>query len=120
MAEPGAKPVSSEDIRFELARILASPQFSTARRLSSFLEYVVTATLDGQQVKEPLIGVSVYGRDPSYNPKDDSIVRAEASRLRAKLREYYAEAGAGDPVVIELPKGSYTPSFQSRTRGRGD
>jgi TolB-like protein/Flp pilus assembly protein TadD len=97
-----------------LGRILEAPQFSSARRLSAFLEFVVRAALRGEEVKESLIAVEVYGRDPSYNPKTDSIVRAEASRLRAKLREYYSETGARDPLVIELPKGAYTPHFRQQ------
>jgi TolB-like protein/Flp pilus assembly protein TadD len=40
-------------------------------------------------------------------------VRVEASRLRAKLREYYEGEGANDPVRIQIPKGSYVPLFES-------
>ena len=53
--------------------------------------------------------MAVYGRNPSYDPKADSIVRAEASRLRAKLREYYDTEGQMDPLRIELPKRDLTP-----------
>lgn len=98
----------------QLGRMLRSELFAGARRLSGFLEFVVKATLDGIEVKEALIGVEVYGRDASYNPKTDSIVRAEASRLRAKLREYYDGQGQTDPILIDLPKGGYTPVFQRR------
>jgi TolB-like protein len=102
-----------DQIRAQLRRILESPLFSGARRLSQFLQFVVTRSIEGQvgDIKESLIGVEVYGRDPSYDPKTDSIVRAEASRLRAKLREYYETQGTNDPIRIELPKGSYTPTF---------
>jgi len=102
-----------EQARAQLRRILASPLFSTARRLSQFLEFVVSRSIEGQaaEIKESLIGVEVYGREPTYDPKADSIVRAEASRLRAKLREYYETEGRNDPIRIELPKGSYTPAF---------
>lgn len=62
-------------------------------------------------MKESLIGVQVYGRDASYNPKEDSIVRAEASRLRSKLRDYYDTPGAALDLRIDLPKGSYVPVF---------
>ena len=103
-----------EQIREQLHRILSSSLFSNARRLSQFLEFVITKSIEGQgaELKESLIGVEVYGRSPSYDPRDDSIVRAEASRLRAKLREYYDTSGRNDPIRIELPKGSYTPVFQ--------
>jgi TolB-like protein len=103
-----------EQIREQLQRILGSSLFSGARRLSQFLQFVTARSIEGQgaELKESLIGVEVYGRNPSYDPRDDSIVRAEASRLRAKLREYYDTSGRNDPIRIELPKGSYTPAFQ--------
>jgi hypothetical protein len=83
---------SDDRIKPHLSKVLASPLFLNATRQSQFLEFVVTRAVEGQsaEIKETLIGVKVYGRDPSYDPKEDSIVRAEASRLRAKLREYYA------------------------------
>jgi TolB-like protein len=105
---------SPEEIRAQLQRILESPVFSTALRLSQFLQFVVVRSIEGQAaaIKEYLIGVEVYNRAPSYDPKADSIVRAEASRLRAKLREYYEADGKNDPIRIDLPKGSYTPAFR--------
>jgi TolB-like protein len=123
----GLQPVSEtsvashtpEAVRAQLQRILESPVFSSALRLSQFLQFVVTRSIEGQAtaIKEYLIGVEVYNRPASYDPKVDSIVRAEASRLRAKLREYYDAAGKNDPIRIELPKGSYTPVFRLISNG---
>jgi len=45
-------------------------------------------------------------------PTQDSIVRTEAGRLRARLGEYYKGEGNGDALVIELPKGGYVPVFR--------
>ncbi len=47
------------------------------------------------------------------DPKLDSIVRTEAARLRARLLEYYARDGSGDPIFIEVPKGGYKPIFRN-------
>ena len=44
----------------------------------------------------------------------DPLVRIEAARLREKLREYYGTDGQGDPVRIDLPKGTYTPRIEFR------
>src|SRR2546421_3141458 len=114
VSETSVASPTREEIRAELQRILESPVFSTALRLSQFLQFVVVRSIEGQAaaIKEYLIGVEVYNRAPSYDPKDDSIVRAEASRLRAKLREYYEADGKNDPIRIDLPKGSYTPIFR--------
>jgi TolB-like protein len=101
-------------IRSELERILASEGFARNERLSGFLRYVVEEELSGRgdQLKESLVGVEVFGRRPDYDARQDSVVRTEAARLRTRLAEYYANGGATDPVVIELPKGGYKPVFR--------
>jgi len=89
---------------------------SGCQRLAQFLNFVVEATLKGEasHLKETTIGVFVFGRQPDYNPKVDTIVRSQAWRLRAKLKEYYASEGAKDPIIIALPVGSYVPVFRVR------
>jgi TolB-like protein len=106
--------VSAESVQQELKRILASIFFLNSRRSSEFLEFIVETTLagEGQRIKEYLIGVEVFGRPETYEPKDDPIVRIEAGRLRKKLADYYAGPGSGDSVIVELPKGGYVPIFQ--------
>lgn len=109
--EPGA-----DEIRQQLDRLVASEGFANADRMSSFLRFVVERALAGEadSVKEYVIGVEVFGRDQAYDPRLDSIVRVEARRLRAKLDEYYATAGAMDPIVIRIRRGSYVPAFERR------
>lgn len=101
-------------VRDALARVLASPGFVNAGRLSRMLRFVVERTLDGgaDRLKEYLVGVEVFDRPGDYDPRLDSIVRVEARRLRSKLAEYYAGDGLDDPVRIRLPKGGYTPVFE--------
>ncbi len=96
--------------------MLASDTFVSSARLSRFLRYVVERTLSGEgdQLKEYTLGVDVFDRDERYDPRLDSLVRVEAGRLRSKLAEYYGEAGANDPVIIRMPRGSYAPLFEKR------
>ena len=110
MKSDSSKP-SALEAEQQLARILASPGFVKAERLARFLQFVVNQSLEGKagELKETLIGVEVYGRPPDYDPRADSIVRMEASRLRSRLQEYYANGGVADAVVIALPKGGYSP-----------
>jgi TolB-like protein/Flp pilus assembly protein TadD len=107
--------VSTEAVRDELQRILASGLFVNSQRPGQFLRFVVESTLAGkqEQIKEYLIGVEVFGRPATYDPKDDPIVRIEAGRLRKRLSEYYGGPGANDPFIIELPKGGYVPAFRA-------
>ncbi len=97
-------------------RILASEPFANSRRMQDFLDYLVQESLGDSppRLKEFAIGVAVFGRDESFDPRVDSVVRVEAIRLRAKLREYYAEAGRRDPVEITIPKGGYLPHYACR------
>jgi serine/threonine-protein kinase len=98
----------------QLERILASPGFARNERLSRFLRFVVERHLKARddELKESLIAIEVFGRRADYDPKRDPVVRAEASRLRARLSEYYLGEGKRDSLVIELPKGGYVPAFR--------
>lgn len=102
-------------MRAELERILASPGFVDAGRLGPFLTFLVDAALSGDtsRLKESVLGVEVFQRQPGYNSASDPIVRVEARRLRSRLEEYYAGPGKDDPVVIELPRGAYVPVFRT-------
>ncbi|NWG13014.1 MAG: hypothetical protein HXY20_05705 [Acidobacteria bacterium] len=106
----------AETISSQLDRILSSAEFVHSERLSRFLRFTVGSSLEGHkdQLKEYSLGISVFDREPSYDPRIDPIVRVEAGRLRAKLREYYQTHGRDDPVLIEFPKGSYAPVLQLR------
>jgi len=112
-------PIASADLdaaRRELERVLASAGFSRNQRMGRFLKFIAERHLEGNdsQVKESVIAVEVFGRKPDHDPSHDSIVRTEASRLRARLAEYYLGEGKNDSVIIELPKGGYTPAFRLR------
>jgi TolB-like protein/Flp pilus assembly protein TadD len=111
-------PVESEAqaARRQLERVLESPGFARNERLSRFLRFVVERHLEGRdhELKESVIAIEILGRKPDYNPKQDPIVRTEAARLRARLSEYYVGEGRDDALVIELPKGRYTPAFSQK------
>jgi len=65
-----------------------------------------------EELKESVIGMEVFGRPPDYDPKQDSIVRTEAARLRARLVEYYSREGRSNPIRIDVPKGRYIPTWR--------
>lgn len=107
-------------IRTELDRILRSRVFIHSHRIRRFLQFVVEECLNGRhhRLKEYLIGMEVFNREESFDPRVDSIVRVEARRLRAKLEEYYAAEGAGNEIRVHLRKGSYVPVFETAARAR--
>jgi len=104
-------------IRNQLTRILTSSLFADAERMLRFLRFVVEEALSGNasRLKENVIGIHVFDRSPTYDPRIDPIVRVEARRLRLKLREYYERDGKTDEVIVELPKGRYSPVFRTRS-----
>ncbi|MBZ5617458.1 MAG: tetratricopeptide repeat protein [Acidobacteriia bacterium] len=85
--------------------------------MGRFLRLAVEWTLVGkaEELKEYLIGVEVFDRKQSYDPRVDPIVRVEARRLRSKLKAYYEGEGRSDPIVIEFPRGGYAPHIRART-----
>src|ERR1700722_11612514 len=111
-AHPGNENRTDAEIakaRTCLDRILSSSCFVQSERQQRFLKFVVTETLAGHtdRLKGYTIALEVFDRDVSFDPGIDAIVRVEAARLRAKLREYYEREGRTDPVRFELPKGAY-------------
>jgi eukaryotic-like serine/threonine-protein kinase len=117
-AEPnirGTQPVSPESVRLALQTILSADAFSGSERLRRFLQFLVERTLAGKtdDLKEYTIGLEVFDRDPSYDPRVDSTVRVHAGKLRDRLREYYLGQGKLDAVRIDIPKGTYVPVFVS-------
>ena len=105
--------VPAADVRLEIDKIARSEPFRRSRRLCRFLRLIVESRLarKGSGLKEYVIGVNAFDRPESYDPRLDPIVRVEAGRLRAKLREYYDTEGLADRVRIALPKQTYVPEI---------
>ena len=105
--------ISPDAVRAQLQRVLACKDFDASDRNRRFLGYVVEETLAGrtQHIKAYSVATLVFGREPSFDPQSDPIIRIEASRLRRSLERYYLTAGKHDAVRIDIPKGSYIPTF---------
>lgn len=114
MGEPS---VDRDTVLKELERLLTSSVFRRAERSSALLRYLVEQTLDGHadRLKEYTLGAEALGRGETFDPRADPVVRAEASRLRARVDQYYDTVGRSDPIRITLTKGSYVPEFVARS-----
>jgi hypothetical protein len=73
-----------------------------------------------ETLKEYTIGVEALGRKADFDPKIDPIVRVQSHRLRLKLKEYYDLEGSHDPILIQIPKGHYMPTFEAVTASKAD
>jgi hypothetical protein len=101
----------------QIEKILSSHALHGSESLCKLLRYLATLSLDhpGTSPKEYQIATEVFGRQKDFDPHVDSMVRVQAGRLRTKLAEYYASEGGEDPLLVELPKGTYALAFHPRT-----
>jgi adenylate cyclase len=109
--------MDAASVRKELERILSSSSFDASARNRRFLQYIVEETLAGRagRLKGLTIAIDVFGRDlATFDPEHDPVVRIEAAKLRRRLEHYYLTAGREDPIRIDIPKGTYVPTFEER------
>jgi hypothetical protein len=102
-----------------VGRVANSPTFQRSPRLREFLVYVADCTISDrlEGTREQQIAANVFNRKPDYNPGQDNIVRVEARSLRKRLEVYFATEGRDEPVIISMPKGSYSICFETRPTG---
>jgi adenylate cyclase len=110
---------SRAEIGEAMAAIKASRAFAGSQRLQTLLDYIVGETLKGaaDRLKEYSIAVDVFDRSSTFDPRVDSIVRVQASRLRGQLAAFYKKPPPGVRVRIEVPPGGYQPTFTRIERG---
>jgi len=100
-------------VKNELDAILNSDYFSSTKRSSDFLEFVVKGALAGdcENLTERSIGAVLFGRPIDYETGTDAIVRVRANDVRHRLASFYSEHHPDSRVSIYLPPGSYIPEF---------
>jgi hypothetical protein len=103
----------------QVDKLVNSHVLHGSESLCKLLRYLAKHVLDhpGSPIKEYQIATEVFGRSADFDPQLDSMVRVQAGRLRVKLAEYYGSDGADDPVIVELPRGTYVLAFHHRAAG---
>jgi hypothetical protein len=116
MAVTGIRVSQREQFLGQVERLVGSSVLHNSESLRKLLRYLAKQAVDhpGEPVKEYQIATEVFGRPADFDPQLDSAIRVQVGRLRTKLAEYYTAEGADDPVVVELPKGSYHLEFHLR------
>jgi hypothetical protein len=99
-----------------IERVAATPSLKRAVRLREFLLYVATKSLkEGRKdIHEQEIGETVFARPRSYDTSKDNIVRVSATELRKRVDAYFHNEGIAEPIIFEIPRGSYLPAFHLR------
>ncbi len=102
----------------QIDALVASKELHGADSLCKLLRYLADHALDfpGEPLKEYKIATEVFGRSSDFDPQLDSIIRVQAGRLRSRLAKYFESEGANDPILVELPKGSYVLSLHHRDK----
>src|SRR5262245_47680908 len=100
----------------QIQRIVSSKTFKTSEVHRNLLTYLAEKSLSGeaQNLKEYTVGLDVFGKPSTYDPRQESVVRMHVGRLRQKLTEYYRAEGVDDPVIVDLPKGGFALTFAAR------
>src|SRR5271155_5937820 len=110
-------PPSALEVRQQLDRLLSHPLFTNSKRYPVLLAYTVEQALLGNagELKERIIGVEAFGREPNYDVNLDPVVRTTAAEVRKRLIQYYYSPDHAGERIIELSVGSYVPSFRDPT-----
>ena len=118
-----SKPQAADDLladeRWQLVqKIISSPPFQKSTRLRELLEYITEQTIHGHshELTEQHIGNTLFHKPSGYSSLEDSSVRVHVRQLRLKLHEYFDEEGRSEPLILSIPKGSYTPVFKPATK----
>jgi hypothetical protein len=100
----------------QVQRIIQSKAFRTSEVHRNLLHYLAEKSLSGtaDSLKEYTVGLDVFAKPASYDPRQESVVRMHVARLRQKLAEYYRTEGVDDPVIVDVPKGGFRVTFETR------
>lgn len=117
---PSGPPFSEAQIKevySHIERVVSSSWFRTSPRCSTLLRYTVVAVLQGRtgQLHERQIGVEAFHRRPAYDSDADPVVRIAAGDVRKRLAQYYSDPESACQIRIDLPIGSYVPTFYFRS-----
>ena len=103
-------------VSLQIEFILRSKDIKLTQQQIAFFKFVVNQTLAGKnrEINDYTLATEVFGRGPDFNAMIDPIVNIQASILRRKLERYYQNTGKNDPILIDIPNGSYVPVFNKQ------
>ena len=108
--------IEAEASQAQIERILQNKTLKLSEVQRRLLTYLADKSFAGEadDLKEYVIGIDAFGKPPSYDPRQESVVRMHVARLRQKLAEYYRTEGVSDPIFVDLPKGGFKLTFEPR------
>ena len=92
--------------RIQIQRIVASKAFKTSEVHRNLLTYLADKSLAGeaQNLKEYTVGLDVFGKPSSYDPRQDSVVRIQVGRCGRSLPNTTALRARAIPWLSTSPR----------------
>jgi hypothetical protein len=108
--------VEDKALLSQVERILHSNEFRSSEVLRRLLRFLAEKSVAGEadQLKEYSVAIDGLGKNPAYDPRQNSAVRIQVGRLRQRLAEYYRTEGKADEFIIDLPKGRFKLTCEQR------
>ncbi len=107
--------MSLQGQRDEVQRVLHSTQFRRAPKLQKFLSVICGYYFEDRSgdINEYVIATEAFGKGPDFDASQDSLVRVQAREARRRLHEYYQDEGKDSKLILDIPLGSYAPTFSA-------
>lgn len=99
-----------------LEEILKSNSFANSKLNTKLLTYLVNCEISDKNPSEYSIAIDVFGKDSSFNPNEDTLVRVSVYNLRKKLERYYQNMGKRTKLRVKIPKGHYEVKFFNHSK----
>jgi len=95
----------AEALERQVARVRESGVLGRSHGLSRLFDYLADPAREGRTLSEADVAADVFGRELDLS--GDASVRVYVHRLRKKLDDFYAGAGASEPQRLVIPVGEY-------------
>jgi hypothetical protein len=96
-----------DELRQQAEQIRASGLLGKPGALSRLFDYLLERSLAADVPKEIEIALQVFGKSPSFDVSQDSVVRVYVHKLRRRLDDFYGRLTPPALSRIVIPKGEY-------------
>lgn len=103
-------PFSEEQVKAQIAKISATPEFSRSENKKRLLDAIVEWRLAGVEDLHAYSGDCLTA-DVFKKKGDTTLGKVEGRALRIALSEYYRTSGLNDPILIFIPAGTFRPEI---------
>jgi hypothetical protein len=94
-------------LRAHADRIRASGVLGRSPLMQRLFDFLLECSLADRAPKEIEVAMDAFGKGTDFDVSQDAMVRVYVHKLRRKLEDFYAGAGADTPAHLSIPKGEY-------------